>query len=212
MLFYMTSKVFFKEFLNNERDQDILDAQYVLISLRIKTLGESENVLNLANYLFPDTVSLMCNDKDAFKDIYYNQLDDNIGILATTVLGDVKGKYNAIFLCTPNEMKIPYMEAISEFIYDKFGYPMYEYEKYIYDGYKDIKINKKKVIKKCKKILGKLETENYLDSKKCKYEDNLNKLKNNKKAMKSILKTQGLYEKGMSKSDMIEELELEEDE
>ena len=47
MMFHMTSKVFQDIFLTNEKDQDILDAQYVLVSSRIRRRNANvENIIS----------------------------------------------------------------------------------------------------------------------------------------------------------------------
>ena len=63
MMTWMTSKDFQNVFLENERDKDILKAQYVICSLRIRKREELENVISAQSALFPgpDVCSALTN-------------------------------------------------------------------------------------------------------------------------------------------------------
>ena len=208
MLYYMTSTTFFKLFLRNESDQDILNSQYVLDSLKIRSGGNFKNVISATNTLFPSPEVLMYDIKDnTFKEYYYDQLENNKALLATIILGSLKQKFNIIFLCSKKEGKLKSHELISDFIYEEFGYPMYDYKDYVLNKYELIKYDPKEVEKKCKKVLKKAEKESYINKIKDDTE-NLKDIKKKPKVMKKILKDHGYYWKGMSKDDMLEMLEM----
>ena len=107
MVYYMTSKSL-NTFLNKERDSDILKAQYVTVStrIRVKNVKKYDNILQARNILFPD--ANVCNrvDEDDFKEAYYRQLDKCRPTLAAILKGSIEEGYNIIFLCTKNEGKI----------------------------------------------------------------------------------------------------------
>ena len=56
MIFWMNSKVFQNDFLTNEEDDDILKAQYVIASARIRINRDEkvENIISAKAMLFPD--------------------------------------------------------------------------------------------------------------------------------------------------------------
>ena len=204
----MTSDVFFRRFLINERDQDILKSQYVLVSTRIRTSGNMKNVISGSGSLFPNSTALMYNiESDDFLEEYYNQLNENIILLATIVQGAIKENFNVIFICSKKEGKLKFLDILSDFIYRKFKYPMYDYEIYADGKYELLKYDREKVLSKCKKYLSKAKRNNI--EKTIKNDDIDEKdLKKNPKILKKILKAHGYYWKGMSKDDMFEMLEL----
>lgn len=209
MLYYMTSTTFFKLFLRNEKDQDILNSQYVLDSLKIRSGGTFKNVISATNTLFPSPEVLMFDIKDSsFKEYYYEQLEDNKAFLATIILGSLKEKFNIIFLCSKKEGKLKYHELISDYIYNNFGYPMYDYKDYVLNKYELLDYDPKEVEKRCKKCLKETEKSSYLNKIRDDYEEEIKDLKKKPKVMKKILKDHGYYWKGMSKDDMIEMLEM----
>jgi hypothetical protein len=205
----MTSTTFFKLFLRNEKDQDILNSQYVLDSLKIRSGGTFKNVISATNTLFPSPEVLMFDIKDSsFKEYYYEQLEDNKAFLATIILGSLKEKFNIIFLCSKKEGKLKYHELISDYIYNNFGYPMYDYKDYVLNKYELLDYDPKEVEKLCKKCLKETEKSSYLNKIRDDYEEEIKDLKKKPKVMKKILKDHGYYWKGMSKDDMIEMLEM----
>lgn len=212
MMFYMHSKTFQKVYVPNESRKHILKAQYVLVSSRIRRRSNKvKNIISAASCLFPDnnTCNAMCDDD--IREAYFEQLDDNKPLIATLVLGSIEEGYNVIFMCTPTEMKLKYLKYLSEYIYMEFGYPIYEYKAYA-TGKCDIrKYNKDKCVKTCKNILKK--------AKKTQYEKNLKSKQGREKIVEGFkklkkkelireLEKRNLYNPNMSKSDMIEMLEL----
>ena len=210
MMFYMTSKVFQDYFLTNERDDDILKAQYVIVSTRINSQKKVENIVNAKAMLFPD--ANVCNTltEEDFRDRYFGQLEDNEALLATLIKGSIEEGYNIIFMCTHKERKLKYLNYISSYVAIEFGYPIYEYSAYAAGITPLEKYDKKEVLKKCEKIL-----------KRCKEKDFHRKLQSSdgkksimkeyksmkKSELKAILKEKGLYQKDMDKEDMLDMIE-----
>ena len=208
-MFYMDSKTFRDLFLNHEKDKDILDAQYVLVSTRIRQRDHQENVIK-ATPLIPDSRVCSSTTDEDFKERYYEQLEGEKTLLATLILGSIEEGYNIIFLCSKSEGKMKHLKYISNYAYLEFGYPIYNYKLYASGASELIEYNKDKVIKKCRKLI-KIAKNNQ-------YEKNLGseqgrkriikELKKRKKSdLKKELKKRNLYSEGMSRKDMIETME-----
>ena len=212
MMFWMNSKTFQDDFLSNERDKDILNAQYVLVSTRIrKGDGKYKNIIAASTTLYPNNSALMKLTEDDIRSEYFEQLDENRGLLATLILGSIEKKYNIIFLCTKNESKLKYLKYLSEYVFMEFDYPIYDYKKYSYNKIGIIEIDKNKIIQKCNKILKQLKKERSkeLESTKSGRMKLAQKFKSlSKKEMKKELMKRDLYIDDMSKKEMVEMFEL----
>lgn len=212
MMFWMNSKTFQDDFLSNERDKDILNAQYVLVSTRIrKGDGKYKNIIAASTTLYPNNSALMKLTEDDIRTEYFDQLDENRGLLATLILGSIEKKYNIIFLCTKNESKLKYLKYLSEYVFMEFDYPIYDYKKYSYNKIGIIEIDKDEVIQKCKKILKQIKKERNeeLESTKMGRMKLANEFKSlSKKEMKKELMKRDLYIDNMSKKEMVEMFEL----
>ena len=126
MLYYTNSKVYQNIFLRHESYQDILKSQYVLVSTRISSSGEYENIVQARNMLYPNP----------------------------EVCSTIEEKYNIIFMNTYKEEKnMKFLEYLSEFIFIHFGYPCYNYKYYSLGMISLIKYNKKDVLKICNEYL-----------------------------------------------------------
>ena len=212
MMFWMNSKTFQDDFLSNERDKDILNAQYVLVSTRIrKGDGKYKNIIAASTTLYPNNSALMKLTEDDIRTEYFEQLDENRGLLATLILGSIEKKYNIIFLCTKNESKLKYLKYLSEYVFMEFDYPIYDYKKYSYKKIGIIEIDKDEIIQKCKKILKQIKKERNeeLESTKMGRMKLANEFKSlSKKEMKKELMKRDLYIDNMSKKEMVEMFEL----
>lgn len=212
MMFWMNSKTFQDDFLSNERDKDILNAQYVLVSTRIrKGDGKYKNIIAASTTLYPNNSALMKLTEDDIRSEYFEQLDENRGLLATLILGSIEKKYNIIFLCTKNESKLKYLKYLSEYVFMEFDYPIYDYKKYSYNKIGIIEIDKNKIIQKCNKILKQLKKERSKEfestkSGRMKLAQEFKSL--SKKEMKKELMKRDLYIDDMSKKEMVEMFEL----
>lgn len=206
MMYYLNSKTFQNYFLVNERDKDILNAQYVIISTRITVRDKNNDNIVLANMLFPDAYVCESLTDEDFEDRYMEQLDDNKVFIATLIEGSIKEKFNIIFICTKNEWKLHYLEYISNYIYLKFKYPVYDY-KYYCTGCKLLRYNKRKIIKKCDKILKKAqehEAEQMHNTDKGRKVLMKSYYKMSDNELKDILKENDMYKKNMKRQDMLD--------
>ena len=208
----MNSKEFNDLYLKNEYDEDILNAQYVLVSTRILLRnGDTENIVSAMSILFPNSSACSTLNDEDFKKVYMNQLSGALPFLATLIKGSIEEGYNIIFLCTNKEDKLHYLYYLSLFIAHEFhGFPVYNYTSFV-AGCKLIKYNEDKVLHKCNKIL--LEAhDNEFEKKRKTYrgrEELLRRYKKMSKAeLKKLVKDEGLYKKGMSKSELIDILEM----
>ena len=212
MMLFMDSKVFRNEFLVNEKDNDILKTQYVIISNRIRKRDPSfTNIVSFTSKLYPDQEVMCCKDARDMEDAYYNQLDKCCVSLAILVKGCVEEDMNIVFICNPQEMKFGYIPLLAEYIYEKLGYPVYDYTLYAHDAHKKPRYDKKVVKKRYNKIIKKDKKETIRRNATTEKGQAANlKMfsKLNKKEMKKNLKSRGLYVKGMSKSEMIDTYEV----
>ena len=210
MMFYMNSKVFQDVFLNSERDKDILHAQYVLVSTRIRKRESKENII-IAKVLYPDSVVCCASTDEDFAERYYNQLEENKTLIATLILGSINENYNIIFLCAKCEDKnMKFLKLLSNYVYYEFGYPIYDYKLYQCGASELIKYNKDKIVKKCNKLLQVAKDNQY--EKDLKTQQGRKRIikelkKKSKKELKKDLKKRNLYIDGMSKKDMIDTIE-----
>lgn len=212
MLFYIDSKSFIKRFLNDESDQYILSANYVLVSNYITVKMSQDNIIQ-ASILFPDPEVFSALDDDVMRDRYYKQLtkDSIRGFLASVIKACIIDDLDVYFMCNKPEMKLRYLLRLSIFVEEYFGYPMYEYNLYKAGYYKIKPYNRNKVLKRCfdiEKEVKKNQKKKMLStySGKAKY---LESIKHDKKKMKKILKKKGYDTSKMSKEDMIEILQDE---
>lgn len=198
MLWYMNSKDM-DLFLNNETDDDILEAQYVIVSHRIRRVGRAHDNIIQASVLFPDPGACTHLDTDEFDNSYYKQLDANKTLIAMLIRTSILQQYNIIFLCTKKEEKLgKFLEKLSRYIYNEFDYPMYNYKDFATGRVKEVSFDEAKVFKKCNDIVD-----------VAKNKDILNKINNerklsgkDKKTLKKLLKKEGLYDKNMSVHEM----------
>ena len=65
-----------------------------------------------------------------FENEYKKYLDKNKLTLAIIIKGVIEEKYTVVFLSTLNEWKVGYMQILSDYISDEFGYPIIDYKKY----------------------------------------------------------------------------------
>ena len=211
MMVWLTSKVFQNVFLKEEKDSDILKAQYVIVSTRIRKREEQDNIISAQSILYPNASVCSALTDDDLRERYLNQLMGCKPFLATLIKGSIEEKYNIVFICTHKERKLKYLQYLSEFIYIEFGFPLYEYKSYADGSIRLIKYNKDKVLKKCNKILEKAKNDHYMKEIKTK-EGRKRVVKDFKKMKKSelidILEKKNLYIDGMSKSEMVEMIEL----
>lgn len=210
MLFFMDSKVFEEEFLVNEKDKDILNAQYVIISTRIRKTSSGKNIICANNELYPCFEARVLNEYDDWETDYLKHLESNAAFIAVLIMGIINEKYNVFFICTKNENKIGYLNILSNFIEKKFKFPCYDYEKYIYGNCEIKEYDKDKILKKCKKVIKKQKERQYNENlSSSQGRESIKKSFQNmsKKELIKELKKQDLYQENMDKEEMIEILE-----
>ena len=164
MIFTMSSKIFQDIFLNNETDDDILNTQYVIVSSRIRKKGSKnrKNIIIANALLYPNSDVYAETLEGRMIDRYQDQLEDALPLFASLIKGSIEEGFNIVFLCTKKEYKhMPYLDWLAYYVYDKIGYPIYEYLSFV-AGCKMLKYDKKKVIKKCNKILKEASDKKYL--------------------------------------------------
>ena len=94
------------------------------------------------------------------------------------------------------------MQIIADYVYEEFGYPMWDYKKYKLGKEKPVSYNKDEVIHRCKKII-KDDRINYLNKKMKTRKGRQELLKElSDKEMKQLLKSVDLYTKGMGRKEM----------
>lgn len=211
MLYYMHSKTFFKEFLNNESYKDIIKAQYVCVSTHIRRRDTNmDNIICLNQIIYPGSRVL---DKGSFEDMrdsYHEQLSEEaMPFIAELIRGSIEDNLNIVFLCTKPEWKLKYLKWLAEFIMMEFEYPIYNYHKYI-QGCSLFEYDKESVLKRVKSISE--------ESKKKLFEVQRKNAKGrkmilegyksmSKKELKKICIKEELYYDGMSKEEMLDMLE-----
>lgn len=215
MMFYMNSKEFQDIFLVHEDDQDILDAQYILASIRIRRRadGKFDNIISGQSTIYPDISVLSNIVSEDIREDYFRQLDSNKPFLATLIKGSIDKKYNIIFMCSYQERKLKHLKYLSEYIWMEFEYPVYDYKVYQSGMYELIKYDKEKVLKTCSKILKKTKNIgiNRILDKTINSEFDEKKIKMSLKQYKKedlikIAKKGGYYYDGMTKKEIIESI------
>ena len=114
MMVWLTSKVFQNVFLKEEKDSDILKAQYVIVSTRIRKREEQDNIISAQSILYPNASVCSALTDDDLRERYLNQLMGCKPFLATLIKGSIEEKYNIVFICTHKERKLKYLQYLSE--------------------------------------------------------------------------------------------------
>lgn len=209
-IWYMNGKTFLKKMIKNEKPDSVLRARYVVISTRIRVANRNRKKAILAKSLFPEARILadlgpICGE-DTSERQYRNQLKEQKGYLAVLIKSAILKNQTFVFMCSETEWKVlgdkPFLKILAEFIYDEFGYPIYDYNKY--KNGKDVKIpyNKNEVLKKCKKVI-KHDRINYLNRCMKTKEGRRKMLKDmSTSEMRQLLDNFDIYSKDMTKKEM----------
>ena len=156
----MNSKTFQDHYLVHERDSDILNTQYVIVSSRIRKRQNFKNILWAYNALYPQTNVMIKSTEEDKKEAYMNFLkENNMGFLASLVLLSIDKDFTIVLMCTKNEWKLSHLQYIKEFIETEFKYPVYDYKKCILGKEKRVDINKQKTRKFIKNRVKKYKKE-----------------------------------------------------
>lgn len=218
-MYIMNSKVFFERYLKEEDIKTLNKTQFVIVSSRIRVSNQQKKKYSCivkASELFPSNSIITdfggsdddYKNSSGYEEAYFDQIDDRKALLATLIQFAVENDQNVIFLCTHNERKYYYLPLLKKYIAEVFEYPVYDYKKFIDKKEKKIKYDKKDVLKICKKIQSKAKKEHLekqLSTEKG-VKDYLKSL--SKDELKKELKKRDLYTKGMSKSEMIDTIEV----
>ena len=204
----MNSKTFQDHYLVHERDSDILNTQYVIVSSRIRKRQNFKNILWAYNALYPQTNVMIKSTEEDKKEAYMNFLkENNMGFLASLVLLSIDKDFTIVLMCTKNEWKLSHLQYIKEFIETEFKYPVYDYKKCILGKEKRVDINKQKTRKFIKNRVKKYKKEQLEDS--IEFSDNKEKSFKYFKEMtktekKKFLISHELYYNGMTQNEMNE--------
>ena len=195
----------------NEEPKKIKDTQYVLISNSIRKNGKyKDQVVNANNILLPKQDLILDYDdytSPSYQNAYREYINERKPFLATLIKYAIEEDGIVILLCSKREKKYLYLDMLKEFIEDEFDYPVYNYKKYKKGKEKYRDIDYDDVIKKCNKVLKKAkkdEIDKKLSTERGR-EEYFNSL--SKSELKKELKKMDLYQKGMSKSEMIDMLD-----
>ena len=216
MIFIMNSKMFQDLYLVHERDKDILNTQYIIVSSRIRKRESVKNILYAYNSLYPPSEVMIKNTEEDKKEAYMDFLTkNNIGLLSSLVLLSLEKNFTIVFICTQNEWKLRHLQYIAEFIEDKFKYPVYNYKEYYKNFIKKdnepIKVNEVKCRRKIKaweKYFKNNQTAENMKTEKGRKLIMSDFKSKSKKKKRKILIERNLYYNGMDNSEMDEVFEL----
>lgn len=212
MIVYMDSRVFGELYLDNEKDPEILKAQYVVVSTRIRRKTSEngdkwQNITIQSMQLFPNQNCMNAYDTDEFMHEYYHQLDEHKGFLAYLVNAVAKDpSINVVLISSEREEKhFNCLKIIAQYIWDTFKFPVYNYALYVY-GCDIQEYDEEKVIKRTNKVLEEMVKER---RRTFKVSGDYNRLlkeyeRMSTKELRKLLKKEELYEDSMSRDDMLE--------
>lgn len=200
-----------KVFLRNEYDDVILEAQFVIVSTRIrKRTNSNENIVVATSYLFPGVDFYEDSDMTTAKERYYHQLDASRPFLAQLIKGSILKHYNIFFICSDKEWDNQrYLQYLRDYIIETFAYPVYNYKKYV-NGCALYRYDKDYTLKICNKILKKVEKVRYEAARRS--DEGRERLmrgykKKGRKELIRQVKKLGLYYPRMSKEEMLDTIE-----
>ena len=209
-IYIMDGETLVKTYIN-EDPKKIKETQYVLISNSIRKNGKyKDQVVNANNILLPKQDLILDYDdytSPSYQNAYREYINERKPFLATLIKYAIEEDGIVILLCSKREKKYLYLDMLKEFIEDEFDYPVYNYKKYKKGKEKYRDIDYDDVIKKCNKVLKKAkkdEIDKKLSTERGR-EEYFNSL--SKSELKKELKKMDLYQKGMSKSEMIDMLD-----
>lgn len=159
MMYFMDGKTFLKKYIATTDPKKILKTQFVIVSSFIrKTPGTFEKqIINANNILYPSQRLIIdysdYSNNDEYIKEYRKSLKEHKAFFATFIKYDLEEKHTGdiVFLCSYTERKYYYLNIISEYVYDVFGYRIFNYNKIKGNKCKDIEYT----LNKCNKILKK---------------------------------------------------------
>ena len=209
MIIYMKSSTFIDGFIQNEDDIDILTASYVCVSMSIRRKSENDLfdiiIANKTSFLYPSNIVFSAETIDDMRELYIEDLEEDcLPFLSVMIKKSIKKGQNFILICSDKEWKLQYLKWMAEFVYDYFGYPVYSYKDFVsIETLADF--DEKAVLNKVNKILKHAKRRN-LDNMSSKEKNRAYKTMKTSE-LKKILKDKDLYNKNMSRSDMLDMLD-----
>lgn len=218
MILYINS-VELKHFFKNESRDVILNTNFVIVSNRItrtkvnkedKERYEISDMIKVLNNAYGvGTDLLQEKSKKKRKKMYFEQLDEYKSTTASIIKASLEDAL-IVFICTEAEMKKHNFEWLQDWIYTEFDYPTYFYHEYCNID-ELLPYSKKKVLKKCDKILLDESISVYNENKNSSdgRAKNLKYLKSlKKKKLQDLCKVNKINPSNMSKEEMVESLYL----
>lgn len=136
MVYYMDTEALMKKY-SKEDPEVIKHTNFIIISSRIKVTKDYENVL-VASNLFINSGMLkgvgMEGDSDSdlakekFK-FFLLREPKPLNLICAAVQAYLTANENTVFLCSPNELKVGYMQIIAATIEDLLHFPVCQYPK-----------------------------------------------------------------------------------
>lgn len=218
MIYFLDGKTFLKRYCEDESPKNILGASYIIVSSSIKKSGRYEKQMaNAWEMLSPGSRMLVDvkdwkNDEEYHQEYIEERLEQSRPFIASVIQFDLTGqnKGDTIFICSEKEKKYFFFPLMQFWMDEVFGYHMVDYKRYKKGKDEPIQYSdkqKKKILKKCEKILKKAQEEKEMmllssEEGREKYYKTAKK-----KDLKKKLKDLGLYHNGMDKDDMIQMLD-----
>lgn len=212
-MYFMDGKTFLTKYID-EDPKKVLRTQFVIVSSTIRKGPKySSNVINANAMLFPRDELIMDYDdykhNENYREEYLEMLKEHKAFFATLINYIIDSNYTIVFLCSHREKRYYYLNLIQEFLKKEFRFHMYDYKKYKDGKEKVQKVDFTEVRYLCDKALKKAKKQakekafSGSDKGKENYIASLSK-----EELKRELKKRCLYEKGMTKKEMMEMLEL----
>ena len=210
-IYFMNGKTFLQKFVN-EDPAIVMKTQYAIVSEGIRKGGRyEEQVVSYNSILYPEDRIIAEHrkfDTKEYEEAYREQLMENNPLFATIIKACIEEKFTVVFLCSKKDWKRRYFKIMADYVYETFGYPIYDYKKVKKGEQEEIKFDREKVLKLCNEILRNAKEENEktkMSSAKGRSEL-LSKM--SKKELRKRVKKLGFDPSDMSRSEMIETIEV----
>ena len=216
MFIMMTSKTLLRKYLRDCTPKEFLERQYVTVSLSIRCTDTFKKHCVSIRALYPNgyavsdymTVKSKENYK-AFKQDYRGQLKKHEYVIGTLVEAMYTGHYDIVFICNQTENQMHFFDILGDFIQKRFGVPCVWYKDYRKGKAKELsKEDQKEALKRAHVAQYESAREEFTNKFNGNQRFRIGAIENLSMDDKiTLLKTLGLYEKGMSKKEIKEILE-----
>ena len=207
----MDSKTFIKHFIEEQNENIILEASYIIASNNIKFGTRYKDQMMKLFYLTDACYMKIHDEKDKYSKSnseyvqeYFSVLNQHDLVISTMIKLSIEKGLTTIIITTPKEDKIfGHLELLKEYIEENFQYKIIRYKpgmkinnKQTHDKKSSLKIcddriKKEKKKKKKKQMKTKRGQQQYFSTL-------------GKKKLKRLLQKEGLYLAGMPESEMID--------